>query len=139
MEVRRPLVAAALAVLVAVAAACGGGNGGGEPGAGDTAKRSITVWILENEPDRIAATKANLAILARATGIQVRLVGVGDDEFAGRVSRARPGGAAARRHAAPARPGPRLRARGDARHQARPATSCAAWASRPSRRPPCGS
>ena len=55
MEVRRPLVAATLAVLVAVAAACGGGNGGGEPG-GETAMRSITVWILENEPDRIAAT-----------------------------------------------------------------------------------
>jgi multiple sugar transport system substrate-binding protein len=89
MEVRRPLLAAALAVLVAAAAACGGGNGGGEPGADDTAKRSITVWILENEPDRIAATKANLAILARNTGIRVRLVGVGDDEFAARVSRAR--------------------------------------------------
>src|SRR4051794_16230171 len=89
MDFRRALPAAALTVLVAVAAACGGGNGGGEPGAGDTAKRSITVWILENEPDRIAATKANLAILARTTGIRVRLVGVGDDEFAGRVSRAR--------------------------------------------------
>jgi multiple sugar transport system substrate-binding protein len=89
MHVRRLLVAAWLAALVAAAGACGGGDDGGEPGADDPARRAITVWILENEPDRIAATKANLAILARRTGIQVRLVGVGDDQFAARVSRAR--------------------------------------------------
>ena len=89
MEVRRPFVAAALTALVAVAAACGGGNGAGGSGAAEADRRSITVWILENEPDRIAATKANLAILARRTGIHARLVGVTDDDIVARVARAR--------------------------------------------------
>jgi multiple sugar transport system substrate-binding protein len=90
MDVHRGLVATSLVALLVLLAACGGGGGGDdEPGGGDPARRTLTVWILENEPDRIAATKANVAILARETGIQVRLVGVSDDQLAARVRRAR--------------------------------------------------
>jgi multiple sugar transport system substrate-binding protein len=87
----RCCVLLAAAVLALVPAGCGGdddGAGGEEP-----AERSVTVWIGENQPDRVRATIANVAALTRATGIKVRVVAIGDDQLVPRVERARATGA----------------------------------------------
>jgi multiple sugar transport system substrate-binding protein len=81
---RRRWAAIALSV-VAFAAGCGGGD---EPRE-SVADRTLTAWILESEPDRIRATRGNVARFAAATGLKVDLVGVGDDELAQRVTEAR--------------------------------------------------
>ena len=65
-----------------------GACGGDEPPSVEP-DRTLTVWILESEPDRIRATEDNVARFARASGLEVDLVGVGDDELAGRVTEAR--------------------------------------------------
>jgi multiple sugar transport system substrate-binding protein len=70
---------------VAFAAGCGGGDEPPET----VADRTLTVWILENEPDRIRATRDNVARFARSTGLRVELVGVADDELAERIAGAR--------------------------------------------------
>jgi multiple sugar transport system substrate-binding protein len=82
-----------LAALVAVAialtlAACGGSSGGGETTL-DRADQTIAVWVSEDEPDRVAATRANVAAFARRTGITVNVRVVGEDDFAGAVVEAR--------------------------------------------------
>jgi multiple sugar transport system substrate-binding protein len=77
--------AAIVLCIVALAAGCGDGD---EP-AGPIADRTLTVWILESEPDRIRATRDNVGRFASATGLKVDLVGVADDELAGRVAEAR--------------------------------------------------
>jgi len=83
-------IAIALCVLsiVALAPGCGGSD---EP-TGAARDRELTVWILESEPDRIRATRDNVARFARATGLKVDLVGVGDDQLAARVDEARRAG-----------------------------------------------
>ena len=86
------LVAAVLAVALAPAG-CGGDDGGGGAGDEERAEQSVTVWILENQPDRVRATIANVAALTRATGIKVRIVGIGDDQLTSRVEQARATGA----------------------------------------------
>ena len=73
----------ALAGAVLLLAACGGG-GGEEPGP----KAAISVWILEDQPERVRATRANVARFTKTTGIEVRVVPVGEDDLARRVSRA---------------------------------------------------
>src|SRR5215210_4875236 len=76
--------AATVLSLAAVASACGGGD---EPvrAIQDT---TLTVWILESEPDRITATEDNVGRFDQATGLEVQLVGVGDDQLADRVTEA---------------------------------------------------
>jgi multiple sugar transport system substrate-binding protein len=44
------------------------------------------VWILEDQPDRLGATRANVARFAKAGGFTVDVVPIGDDELAGRVA-----------------------------------------------------
>ncbi len=79
-----------MTALVALLAGCGGDDADPQR---EGAKQSITVWILEKEPDRMRATKANVADFTRRTGIRVELVGVGDEELARRISDARAKGA----------------------------------------------
>jgi multiple sugar transport system substrate-binding protein len=74
-----------IAGLVASTPGCGGGDEPAEP----VADRSLTVWILENQPDRLRATEDNVARFARSTGLKVDVVGVGDDQLAARVDEAR--------------------------------------------------
>src|SRR3954451_341046 len=88
MRTRRAFPAV-LAAAAALAVACGGG--GGKP-TGTDAERSaqaIDVWILENEPDRVRAAKADFATFTRRTGIRVRIRALGDDDLAAAVSSAR--------------------------------------------------
>ena len=79
----RQAVAGLVLALALLAAACGGDS------AERPAGRSITLWITENQPERVRATRENVADFARRTGIRVRLVTLGDDELAGKVAGAR--------------------------------------------------
>src|SRR3954451_22494125 len=72
----------ALVALVVLACGCGGSGDKGTT----AEERPITVWVLENEPDRLAATQANVAEFTRATSVEVKLVGIGDDELADRLA-----------------------------------------------------
>jgi multiple sugar transport system substrate-binding protein len=80
---RRSRAAALLATAATLAAgltACSSdddGGGGGDGGDGD----SITVWIEEDLPDRVAATQAIVDEFTAASGIEVELVAVAEDQF----------------------------------------------------------
>jgi multiple sugar transport system substrate-binding protein len=85
--VRLGLTALAVAAVALVLAACGGSGGSTTtPGATD---QTVVVWITEDQPDRVSATRANLAEFTRRTGIKVRLRALGEDDFAGTVVEAR--------------------------------------------------
>ena len=62
------------AVLLAVAAAGCGGDDADE-------RTTVTVWTLENLPDRMAVQRELAADFTRRTGIRVRLVGIAEDQF----------------------------------------------------------
>jgi multiple sugar transport system substrate-binding protein len=81
----RFVTALSIAVLVSLAIGCGGGEETPDDAGGG---RALTVWILESEPDRVRATRANVGRFARATGFKVDLIGVGDDQLAQRMTEA---------------------------------------------------
>ena len=78
---RRAIAAAAVLVLGLSACGGGGGEGEGEGGGGGGDDNKIVVWTGDTLPDRVAATKAIIAKFTAATGIQVELVGVDEDQF----------------------------------------------------------
>jgi multiple sugar transport system substrate-binding protein len=85
MGVRRTLPALLGAIAIGIAiAACGGG--GSTTTNVERTNQTISVWILENEPARVQATKADLAVFTKKTGIRVRLRALGDDDLASAVS-----------------------------------------------------
>jgi multiple sugar transport system substrate-binding protein len=47
----------------------------------DTKGQTITVWSLENQPDRVNTTKAIAAKFTKATGIKVNLVAIDEAQF----------------------------------------------------------
>ncbi|WP_298461022.1 ABC transporter substrate-binding protein [uncultured Cellulomonas sp.] len=72
---------AVTAVAALALTACSGdpeadGGDGGEGGGG------LTVWVQEDLPDRVAATQAIVDDFTEATGTEVELVSVGEDQFA---------------------------------------------------------
>lgn len=71
----------ALAVL---ASGCGGASDGGSTA--DSENRSVTVWIGENQPERVRAARDNFADFTRRTGVKVELVVYGDDELPTRAA-----------------------------------------------------
>jgi multiple sugar transport system substrate-binding protein len=75
-----------LAAFAVVLALGGCGGGGADEPEGGQADRRLTVWILEDQPDRVRATRANVARFGRAGGFEVDVVPIGDDELAGRVA-----------------------------------------------------
>lgn len=79
----RTLLAAFAALL-----ALGGCGGGSERAEGPVGDRRLSVWILEDQPERVRATKANVGRFARSSGFTVDVVPIGDDELAPRVTRA---------------------------------------------------
>ncbi len=66
----------ATGLVAASLAACGSDDDGG----GNDAD-SITVWIEEDLPDRVQATQAIVDDFTKATGIDVKLVAVAEDQF----------------------------------------------------------
>ena len=78
-SITRRVGCALTAVAALLLAACGGGGEGGK-GADGGAQR-ITVWTGDTLPDRVDATKRIIEKFTAATGIQVELVGVDEDQF----------------------------------------------------------
>jgi multiple sugar transport system substrate-binding protein len=52
-----------------------------KPVAEATKSKAITVWTTDTLPDRVAATQVIIAKFTAATGIDVKLVGVAEDQF----------------------------------------------------------
>lgn len=80
---RRAATLAVTALLVGGLAACSADEpdgGGATDGAGSAG--SITFWIQEDLPDRVAATQAIIDEFTAASGVQVELVPVAEDQFA---------------------------------------------------------
>jgi multiple sugar transport system substrate-binding protein len=75
---RATAIAALATVAVASLAACGSDDGGGG-GGGDT--DSIEVWIVEDLPDRVAATQKIVDQFTDETGVEVKLTPVAEDQF----------------------------------------------------------
>lgn len=80
----RPRLALLSALALAVPlAACSTGGGDGGDGSEGTAEAAggIKVWIQEDLPDRVAATQAIVDDYTEATGTEVELVAVAEDQF----------------------------------------------------------
>ena len=76
----RPLLATGLvAALVLGLAACGGDDSEGGGGGGDA--DSITVWIVEDLPDRVAATQKIVDAFSAESGVDVKLTAIAEDQF----------------------------------------------------------
>ncbi|PVG84060.1 bicyclomycin resistance protein [Nocardioides gansuensis] len=76
----RTLATGVVLALAGALAACGGGEDDGEGGEGGGAE-SITVWIQEDLPDRVAATQEIIDQFSSESGVEVELVSVGEDQF----------------------------------------------------------
>jgi multiple sugar transport system substrate-binding protein len=77
---RRVQVSVATVGVTALLAACGSGDDGGGGGGGDEGG-PLTVWTLENLPDRLAAQEEIAAAFTESSGIDVELVGIDEDQF----------------------------------------------------------
>jgi multiple sugar transport system substrate-binding protein len=78
---RASVAAAGTAGLLALLAGCGGGSDDeGSGGSGD-GSGPITVWTLENLPDRLAAQEEIAAAFTESSGVEVELVGIDEDQF----------------------------------------------------------
>jgi multiple sugar transport system substrate-binding protein len=80
-----PTVAASLAVA-ALVAGCGGSSATSSKAAGGGSAsaprgQTVTIWSNENQPDRIAALKADLRILTTKTGIKANVIAVPDGQL----------------------------------------------------------
>ncbi|MEJ7630084.1 MAG: extracellular solute-binding protein [Geodermatophilaceae bacterium] len=73
---RTATLMAAAAIVAASLTACGS-----DDEAGGSNDESITVWIEEDLPDRVAATQAIVDSFTEQSGIQVELVPVAEDQF----------------------------------------------------------
>jgi multiple sugar transport system substrate-binding protein len=76
-------IALGVAAIAMLAAGCGGG---GERARATGEGRALTVWILENQPDRVSAARADVARFALRTRFKVKLVPIGDDQLAPRMA-----------------------------------------------------
>ena len=90
--VKRAAVAAGLALALALGGAACGGGGAGTTTNAERTRQTISVWILEDDPARVQAARADLADFTRRSGIRVRLTALGDDDLAGAVADARAAG-----------------------------------------------
>jgi multiple sugar transport system substrate-binding protein len=72
----RAAAAAVLALAVTSLAACGGDDEGGGDGDG-----ALTVWTLENLPDRMAAQERIAEAFTEESGVEVELVGIAEDQY----------------------------------------------------------
>lgn len=75
---RRSVALVASLALASTVAACSSDDGGGG-GGGDA--DSLTVWIVEDLPDRVAATQEIVDAFAESSGVDVKLTAVAEDQF----------------------------------------------------------
>lgn len=74
---RRAALAVAVVAVLGTVGACGGGGGDDSESGGN----SITVWIQEDLPDRVAATQKIVDDFTAESGVKVKLVPVAEDQF----------------------------------------------------------
>ncbi len=79
---------ALVALTLALAASGCGGGGGSDERHRDAAGAPLTVWIEENQPERVRATRDDAADFTRRTGIEVKVVPLGDGELLDRAAAA---------------------------------------------------
>ncbi|WP_235046788.1 ABC transporter substrate-binding protein [Arthrobacter nitrophenolicus] len=72
---------ATAALAVAMLAGCTQDEGSDTGPTGGTGGEPITVWTADTLPDRVAKTEAIIEKFTAATGVQVDLVGVPEDQF----------------------------------------------------------
>lgn len=81
---RSRVPAAVLAVLALAAAGCSSDDGGessGSASGGGGSSEGLTVWIAEDVPDRVTQIEAIFADYTEATGTDVELVAVAEDQL----------------------------------------------------------
>jgi multiple sugar transport system substrate-binding protein len=97
MGVRRRLPAAprlgrsvlALLAVAVTAASCGGSSPDRDTvDSRQRTRQTISVWIIEDEPARVRATRTDLVSFTKRTGITVKVQAVGEDDLSGAVSTA---------------------------------------------------
>ncbi len=71
--------AAATVAVSLLATACGGGDD--DDGGGEADADSITVWVIEDLPDRVAAIRGISDAFTEESGIEVELVDVAEAQF----------------------------------------------------------
>ncbi|WNB86577.1 extracellular solute-binding protein [Cellulomonas sp. ATA003] len=83
MKIRGTAVAmTTVAALTLTACTSDDGGGGGTGGGDGTASGDgLTVWIQEDLPDRVAAAQAIVDDYSEASGTEIELVSVGEDQF----------------------------------------------------------
>lgn len=74
-RIRQAFAAVLSTVSVVALAACSGG------GSSKSDDKQITVWIQEDLPDRVAATKKIVSDFTAETGVKVKVVAVAEDQF----------------------------------------------------------
>lgn len=79
MKTKALMAAGAIVLSAAGMTACSSGSSSGSASKG-TAKQ-ITVWSEENDADRVKATQALAAKFTAATGIDVKIVGIDEQQF----------------------------------------------------------
>jgi multiple sugar transport system substrate-binding protein len=82
MKSRITKIGTALAATVAVTAALAGCTAGSPTNSNSTSTKgqTITVWSLENQPDRVTTTQHIIDAFTKKTGIKVKLVAVDDSQ-----------------------------------------------------------
>jgi multiple sugar transport system substrate-binding protein len=78
---RKSKYLAGLAATAVVVVALAGCSSSGTTSSGSDKGRTITVWSLNQQPDRLAKAKASSAAFTKQTGINVKVVGVNEDQF----------------------------------------------------------
>jgi multiple sugar transport system substrate-binding protein len=85
MNPRRLLSLLLLAVLLA-AAGCGGG--GNDQGGGDSGDKNITFWLNEDVAQRVQLIQQIVKRFQDKSGIQVKVVAIGEDQLASQIQSA---------------------------------------------------
>jgi multiple sugar transport system substrate-binding protein len=80
MKSRIARIAAATTVVLAAGAVLAGCSSSGTSTSTGTTAKTITVWSLENQPDRVKTTQGIIAGFTKKTGIKVKLVAVDDSQ-----------------------------------------------------------
>lgn len=76
---RRSAALAAGLTLATTFAACSSDGDGGGGGGGDA--DALTVWIVEDLPDRVAATQEIVDTFSESSGVDVKLTAIAEDQF----------------------------------------------------------
>ncbi len=80
MKSRITKIGVVLTATIAVTAALAGCTPGSSTNSTSTKGQTITVWSLENQPDRVTTTQHIIDAFTKQTGIKVKLVAVDDSQ-----------------------------------------------------------